>query len=253
MAQQDPFQKMLLWSAMLHVVLLVAFVVASSLAPRPSILPEPSVAWVVPGVPGPVPGGGGGGTPTPPPPKPEPEPEPPEPPEKEEPRVVRPTKEEREQLPMPDAKTQTQKPKPEKPPSGLVGRDAASAPSAQLKDQGPGSGLPGLGLGGEGGGGSPFDQDFEYAYYVQQMLAKIHQNWQRVALQKGSTAVVIRFTIFRDGHVENVEVETTSGVALLDRAAERAVLLSDPMPPLPNSYPRDQVGVHLRFEYSDRY
>ena len=39
---------------------------------------------------------------------------------------------------------------------------------------------------------------------------------------------------------------------LLDRAALRAVILSDPMPPLPNSYPRDRVGVHLQFTYSDR-
>ncbi len=64
-----------------------------------------------------------------------------------------------------------------KPSSGLTGRDAASADSAQLK----GIGVPGLGLGGEGGGGSAFDQDFEYSYYVQQMFASINQHWQQGA------------------------------------------------------------------------
>jgi TonB family protein len=57
----------------------------------------------------------------------------------------------------------------------------------------------------------------------------------------------------RDGHLEDIVVEKSSGVELLDRAAERALYLSDPLPPLPNTYPRDRGGVHLLFEYSDRY
>jgi TonB family protein len=107
-----------------------------------------------------------------------------------------------------------------------------------------------LGLGGSGG--SAFDQDFEYAYYVQQMLARISANWQRVPV-RGTTVVIMRFTILKDGSVHDVEVEQSSGLAVLDRAASRAVYLADPMPPLPNSYPRDRVGVHLRFQYSDTY
>jgi TonB family protein len=139
------------------------------------------------------------------------------------------------------------KPPERKPDSGLRGADAASADSAQLAS---GPNLPGLGLGGAGGG-SPFDQDFEYAYYVQQMLARIHQRWQRTAV-RGTAVVIVRFTIARDGRVLDAEVETSSGVSILDRSSLRAVMLADPMPPLPNSYPRDQVGVHLRFTYTDQ-
>ena len=65
--------------------------------------------------------------------------------------------------------------------------------------------------------------------------------------------MIVRFTILKDGSVANVEIEQSSRVSVLDRGAMRAVLLADPMPPLPNSYPRDQVGVHLRFTYSDNY
>jgi protein TonB len=205
------------------------------------------VAWIVPAPPGPGQGFGGGGTPAPPEKKAEPE-EPPEPePKKREPRVVRPTKEERDQLPMPDAPKRRRPKKDAKPSSGLVGRDSASADSAQLK----GVGVPGLGLGGTGGGGSAFDQDFEYSYYAQQMLARINQHWQRIPV-RGQATAVIRFTIFKDGRVDEVKVEQSSGLAMLDRAAERAVLLADPLPPLPNSYPRDRVGVHLQFNYSDQ-
>jgi TonB family protein len=148
---------------------------------------------------------------------------------------------------MPDApKRRSRKTKPKKPSSGLIGRDSASAASAQLK----GAGVPGLGLGGTGGG-SAFDQDFEYSYYVQQMLAKINLHWQRVPV-RGEAVVIIKFTIFKDGHLEGVAVEQSSGIAMLDRAAERAVYLSDPLPMLPNSYPRDRVGVHLQFLYSEQ-
>jgi protein TonB len=195
---------------------------------------------------GPISGAGGGATATPPKPAPEPPPEEPEEPEEKEPTVVRPTEEVRDEIPLPDAKVQKKPPEP-KPDSGLRGADAASADSAQLAS---GPNLPGLGLGGAGGG-SPFDQDFEYAYYVQQMLARIHQRWQRTAV-RGTAVVIVRFTIARDGRVLDAEVETSSGVSILDRSSLRAVMLADPMPPLPNSYPRDQVGVHLRFTYTDQ-
>ena len=238
---QDPFRTMLWWSAAFHVALVVLVMIASRLGAEPSRLPQ-GIAWVVPGVPGPTQGMGGAPAPS------SPELEDPEP--EDTPQVVRPTQEQRDQMPLPDARTTTKKPPPKKPDSGLTGRDSASADSAQLKSSGAPNQTPGLGLGGSEG--SAFDQDFEYAYYVQQMLARISANWQRVPV-RGTTMVIVRFTILKDGSVHDVEIEQSSGLAVLDRAASRAVYLADPMPPLPNSYPRDRVGVHLRFQYSDTY
>ena len=236
---QDPFQKMLAWSGAVHGLLFSSLALASYLGPSGPALPAPNVGMFINlGESGPI-QGVGGGSPTPP------APEPPQ----NEPKVVRPTVEQREELPMPDAPEKT-KPRWEKPKqdSGLRGADAASAESALLKGN---ARAPGLGLGGTSGG-SPFDQDFEYAYYVQQMLGRIHQNWQRTPV-RGTAVVIVRFTILKNGSVQNVEIEQSSTLAVLDRGAMRAVLLADPMPPLPNSYPRDHVGVHLRFTYSDNY
>jgi TonB family protein len=245
-AQQDRFRQMLVWSLALHVLFFSAVALAAALKPRRSVLPQPVATFmnINLGQSGPISGAGGGAAQAPP--KPTPEPPPPEEPQEKEPTVVRPTKEERDEIPLPDAKVQKKASEP-KPDSGLRGADAASADSAKLAS---GPSLPGLGLGGAGGG-SPFDQDFEYAYYVQQMLARIHQRWQRTAV-RGTAVVIVRFTIARDGRVLDAEVETSSGVSILDRSSLRAVMLADPMPPLPNSYPRDQVGVHLRFTYSDQ-
>jgi periplasmic protein TonB len=241
---QDRFQQMLVWSLVLHVLFFSAVALAATLRPRSSSLPPPVATFmnVSLGQSGPV--SAEGGAPAPSPPKPAPEPPPP--PEDDEPTVVRPSKEVRDEVPLPDAKVSKNAPEP-KPDSGLRGADAASKESAQLAS---GAALPGLGLGGTGGG-SPFDQDFEYAYYVQQMLTRIHQRWQRTAV-RGTAVVIVRFTIARDGKVLDASVETSSGVSILDRSSLRAVMLADPMPPLPNSYPRDQVGVHLRFTYTDQ-
>ncbi len=245
--EQDPFKNMLLWSVVAHVALFTSMFLGARFTGSPAPVTPPGIAWIVPAPPGPGQGFGGGGAPPSPAKKTEPEePEEPEP-KKSEPRVVRPTKEDRDQLPMPDAPKSRRKKNEPKPSSGLIGRDSASADSAQLK----GIGVPGLGLGGTGGGGSVFDQDFEYSYYAQQMLTRISQHWQRIPV-RGKATAVIRFTIFKDGSVGEVKVEQSSGLAMLDRAAERAILLSDPLPPLPNSYPRDQVGVHLQFNYSDQ-
>ena len=235
---RDPFGSMLWWSGVLHIGLFALLLIASRLSPQPSPFPE-AIAFVQIGSPGPSQGMGGS-------PSPGEEVVASEPPKEEAPRVVRPTKEDREQLPMPDAKPPRRKPRPKKPESGLIGRDPASADSAKLKAA---TATPGLGLG--GAGGSPFDEDFEYSYYVQQMFGRVFQNWQRVPV-RGMAFTIIRFTILNDGRLQDIQVEKSSGVPQLDRAASRAVYLSDPLPPLPQSYPRDRVGVHLRFEYSDR-
>ncbi len=199
--------------------------------------------------------------PAPPPeaiPEPEPAPEP-----ETRPEVVRPTTEARDRMPEPEARTRRNEPRPAQPDSGLRGRDAAAAPAGRLVTRRPvdtssrparrretgssGSGTGGIGLGGIPGG-SMFDQDFEYAYYQRQMIARIQANWQQIPV-RGEARVVVRFTIHRSGSISAAEVEQSSGQDLLDRAALRAVILGEPFPQLPDSYPRDQVGVHLLFTY----
>ena len=244
----DPFRRMLAWSLVLHLGVLTGITLAARYSPAPTVLPFTNVAWITPSLGGANPEAGGGDVA---PPKEEPPPPPPKelPPEEEpeeEPRVVRPKAENREQLALPDAREARRPKRPKDEPSGIQGRDVSRSRSATLKSQL--AGYRGLGLGGAGSG-SPFDHDFEYAYYVQQMLGRINQRWNRVVVQ-GSAVVVVKFTILRNGSLRDVEIEQSSSVRLLDRAAERAVFLADPLPPLPNPYPRDRVGVHLRFEYT---
>jgi TonB family protein len=240
----DPFRQMLAWSSVMHGLLFAAIVLASYSQPSARLLPEPVGEFinVSLGQSGPIPGIGG--LPLPAPVTLEPEPEPP----KKEPTVVRPTKEQRNELPSPEAQVK-KPPRFEKPKqdSGLRGKDAASAQSAALKTA---SGVPGLGLAGASGG-SPFDGDFQYDYYASQMFTKIHQHWQRTVVRGKNIHTIVQFTIQRDGEVTAVEVERSCGARLLDRSAMRAVILANPLPPLPNSFLRDQQRVHLQFFHSE--
>ncbi len=246
----DPFRQMLAWSSVMHGLLFAAIVLASYFQPSARLLPEPVGEFIniSLGQSGPVPGMSGAPQPVPVTPDPEPEPESePEPPKKE-PTVVRPTTEQRDELPSPEAQVK-KPPRFEKPKqdSGLRGKDAASAQSADLKTA---PGIPGLGLGGASGG-SPFDGDFQYDYYASQMYTKIHQHWQHTVVQGKNVHTIVQFTIQRNGEVTDVEVERSCGVRLLDRGAMRAVILASPLPPLPNSLLRDQQRVHLQFIHSE--
>lgn len=276
---EDRFRRNLYRSAALHLVVLGGASLVISFGDSPAGTP-PSAAFIELGLsgPNPTPNLGGGPPPAPepepapepPPPAPErapPEPAPPPEPEPEpesRPGVARPTTESRDRMPVPEARPRRREPR-ERPDSGLRGRDAAWARSAALRSSRPidtksrptrraaanpvpatgGSG--GIGLGGAPGG-ARFDQDFEYAYYQRQMIARISTNWQQIPV-RGKATVVIRFTVHRDGAISAAEVETSSGQELLDRAALRAVALAAPLPRLPEGYPRDRVGVHLLFTY----
>ncbi len=95
------------------------------------------------------------------------------------------------------------------------------------------------------------DEDFgQYPYYLRLMVNKISSNWiNPYSGQAESVLATVFFRIARDGTVSDVRIENSSGAASFDRAAQRAVLSSNPLPPLPSDYSEAQLTVHLDFEY----
>ena len=59
---------------------------------------------------------------------------------------------------------------------------------------------------------------------------------------------MVRFQVERDGTVTEPEIEVSSGLSFVDRAALRAVIAASPLPPLPPEYSGSRLGVHLIFE-----
>lgn len=89
--------------------------------------------------------------------------------------------------------------------------------------------------------------EFPYTIYIERMKTLIGQHWLRPQIS-GTPVATVYFVIERDGSVRDVRVETPSNVPAFDRAAQRAILESSPLPPLPFGYAGTYLGVHLKFQ-----
>ena len=83
--------------------------------------------------------------------------------------------------------------------------------------------------------------------YLGQMISLIHRNWQQ--RQPGTGRPVVRYVIQRDGTLTEITLRQPSGNAGLDFEAQRAVMLTRAIPPLPPCYPHPTYAMNLTFEY----
>jgi TonB family protein len=107
----------------------------------------------------------------------------------------------------------------------------------------------GLSTGGGAGSGSTLDvADFCCPDYIVTMIDRIRSAWQQN--QGGATGeVLVKFTIQRNGQIVEPVVEKSSGSAVLDLAALRAVVGTRTLNPLPAPFPNPTLTVHLNFQY----
>ena len=101
----------------------------------------------------------------------------------------------------------------------------------------------------QGGEVLRLDQEFKYDDYLTDMKARIEEAWRQplVGGQAEVLKTTIFFTILKDGAIDSCMVEFVSGVNAFDRSARDAVLDVDPLPPLPEGFKGNQLGVHLDF------
>jgi protein TonB len=115
----------------------------------------------------------------------------------------------------------------------------------------PGAAAGGVAVQGQGGG----DFASRYAWYIEAVRRRINQNWLQSTIDPGVRAAhvahcVMTFTIYKDGSVKDVRLSQTSGNMSMDNSAQRALLSSSPMPPLPPDYSGSYVNVTFDFDLS---
>jgi TonB family protein len=103
--------------------------------------------------------------------------------------------------------------------------------------------------GGEGGGtgvgGLELEgEEFPFPYYLELFVNKIRSNWKN-PIQGTETMISaqVYFKISRTGRITGVALKKGSGNFIYDQAAVRAVLASNPLPPLPEGYSGESLGV----------
>jgi protein TonB len=171
------------------------------------------------------------------------------------PPAVRPPAEKTPEMTLPVPKARPVKPRPEGKEAPEKTQSWNKQPVAGEKLQ-PGSSVAetgatgqsfGLSTGGGGTGGFLDVKDFCCPDYIATMIQLIRANWN--ARQEVGGDVMIRFTIARNGTISDVQLEQSSGYAALDLTAQRAVVGTRQLPPLPAQYPNATLGVHLNFQY----
>lgn len=125
---------------------------------------------------------------------------------------------------------------------GTTGRPEDSGDQAGRRGAPTGSAVGTTAFGSEIGGVD--NPDFKFGYYLDQLLARIDQNWARPSLGDNLEAKIV-FRIHKDGTITELEVQESSGFKAFDLAATRAVSNAAPFPPLPRAYRHDSLGVTL--------
>jgi len=91
--------------------------------------------------------------------------------------------------------------------------------------------------------------DFPYAWYLRQVLQKVQGEWQRQnQFKEPGQKPLVFVEIQRDGSIRTPKVTESSGNALYDRAALRAVVEASPFPPLPPEWSKPSLRVMFRFD-----
>jgi TonB family protein len=89
--------------------------------------------------------------------------------------------------------------------------------------------------------------DFCCPEYISLMVDRIRSGWDSKAA--ATAIVIVRYTILRDGTIRDTVVERSSGDPALDLRAQRAVVNTRQLPPLPAGYNNPSLTMHLTFEY----
>jgi periplasmic protein TonB len=155
-------------------------------------------------------------------------------------------------LPDPRARTRPRTQRPEAAPTDATARTPNTGPqpetgtsSTETRVRGQGFGL--SSSGGTGGAVQLDVANFCCPEYIEQMVTAVHRNWSQ---NQGSVGtVMVKFTIQRNGLIEQVQVERASGIAALDIASQRALFVTRQLPPLPAPFPNPTLTVHMRFDY----
>jgi TonB family protein len=147
-------------------------------------------------------------------------------PEPEKPAVVKPKEK------TPEAKPEPEKapPEPEEKPMDLsVGKDAEDGTSIAVE-------------------GKPFP----FSYYLAAIERRVSQNWfSGVSSGAEGLTCLVFFRLRRDGRVDDVRIEQSSGNTYFDRSAMRAVRSAEPFPPLPRAFTESYLGIHFTFVQKD--
>jgi TonB family protein len=97
-------------------------------------------------------------------------------------------------------------------------------------------------------------RDYDWGNYAALLAGHLEANWKVPAAAKmgWKGRVDVRFTILRNGSIEDLVVLRSSTVDSYDHAVTDAIRRASPFAPLPGDFPRDRERVTISFFYNIR-
>jgi len=92
---------------------------------------------------------------------------------------------------------------------------------------------------------------FPYLYYLKILKNKIYENWKpplSIDTPEQTENAIIFFKILKSGDIVDPKIEKSSGFRFFDQSALRAVIQASPLPPLPQEFQEEFLGVHMGFK-----
>jgi colicin import membrane protein len=102
--------------------------------------------------------------------------------------------------------------------------------------------------GGSGVGGARVQESI--LIYQAEIQYQIQKNWafsQQLAGDNTQLEAILAIKVLRNGEIEDIWFDKKSGNTYLDESAYKAVVKSNPLPPLPNDYMQPIYKIGLRF------
>ena len=102
--------------------------------------------------------------------------------------------------------------------------------------------------GGSGTGGARVQESI--LIYQAEIQYQIQKNWafsRQLAGDNTEMEAVLAIKVLRNGEIEDIWFDKKSGNAYLDDSAYKALVKSNPLPPLPKDYMRPYYKIGLRF------
>jgi colicin import membrane protein len=129
---------------------------------------------------------------------------------------------------------------------------AAAESQSQTGSGGGASGKAGSGVAGPAGvagtGGARVQESI--LIYQAEIQYQIQKNWafsQQLGGDNTQLEAILAIKVLRSGEIEDIWFDKKSGNAYLDESAYRALVKSNPLPPLPSDYMRPFYKIGLRF------
>jgi len=102
-----------------------------------------------------------------------------------------------------------------------------------------------------GGGGTLGEKNL----YFSVVRNKVMQGWvipENLIEDVYSLEAIVTFTIYKDGHISDVQLEESSGNKYFDESVLRAVRKAAPFPPLPANIRQKSIEIGIRFRPEEK-